>query len=568
MAAVTGADILAGALKRAGVRYLYGNTGTTEVPLLDVMAGDHSDPRFILALHESQAVAMADGYARATGQPGVVLVHAMAGLTNCLSSLYNAFTDGSPVVILVGEVDARLQGTGAFLEHESATTMTRQITKASWRVERGDRIAEWVARAMTTALTPPAGPVVLTIPEDLLYGAVENGAGVGDLGVAPALRGIAPHPADIERAAKLLSEPGPIAIIAGNEVGVWAAEVALLRLAEALDGVVVTEMGHIRARLNFPHDHRAYVGEVGPDAEWDVVAEAGTVLGVGCRFFRRRFQDPAYLVAGQRVIHVHTNPAVLGVPRRADVAIVADPASVLTALLDALARSPLDAAERRRRAERQASLRRRWIARCAPPAGPVGDNLGVTQVIRTLSDVASAANAVIVDDAVASRPFLLRHYDFRVPGTYHSQGGGILGWGGGAAVGMRMGGTRPVVAVLGDGCLLYGPQCLWSAARYGVPVVFLVINNRGYVSIKQSLHKLGRRARRLGDYVGCDVTEPAVDLVGLATSLGVRAHQVTSAKDLARTLEEALTSTVPILLDVIVGEDEYLPRGRPMTPLT
>jgi benzoylformate decarboxylase len=559
MVTVTGADVVARALKRAGVRYLYGNTGTTEVPLLDVMAGEESEPRFILALHESQAVAMADGFARATGQPGVVLVHAMAGLTNCLSSLYNAFTDGSPVVILVGEVDARLQGTGAFLEHESATTMTRQITKASWRVERSDRIAEWIGRAFATALTPPAGPVVLTIPEDLLYAAVEDTSDGGRVAPAPARRGIAPHPGDVEHAAALLLEPGPIAIIAGNEVGAWGAEAPLVRLAEALEAVVVTEMGHIRALLNFPHDHAAYVGEVGPDAEWDVVAEARTVLGVGARFFRRRFQDPPYLVAGQRVIQVHTDPRVLGVPRPPDVAMLADPATTLTTLLDALARRPLDAAERRRRAERQAMLRRRWVARCEPPSVPAGDGLGVTQVIRTLSDVASAADAVIVDDAVASRPFLLRHYDFRMPGTYHSQGGGILGWGGGAAIGIRMGRPRPVVAVLGDGCLLYGPQCLWSAARYGVPVVFVVINNRGYVSIKQSLHKFARRARRLGDYVGCDLVTPTIDFVGLATSMGVRAHRVTSVKDLAAALEEALTSTVPVLLDVIVGEDEYLP---------
>jgi benzoylformate decarboxylase len=554
---VTGADALVAALRRAGIRFLYGNTGTTEVPLLDVMAGDDAEPRFILALHESQAVAMADGYARATGQPGAVLVHAMAGLTNCLSSLYNAFVDGSPVVILVGEVDARLQGTGAFLEHENATTMTRQITKASWRVERGDRIPEWVARAIRTALAPPAGPVVLTIPEDLLYGPAEAGAALEPVGAAPPLQGIAPHPGDVERAAVLLSEPGPIAVIAGNEVGAWRAEPALVRLAEACEAVVVTEMGHIRARLNFPQDHRAYVGEVGPDAEWDVVADARTVLGVGCRFFQRRFQDPPYLVAGQRVIHVHTNPAVLGVPRAPDVAMVADPATAAAALLEALGRRPPEAGERERRRQRQAMLRQRWMQRCTAPSAAGGNGLGVTQVIRTLSDVASAANAVIVDDAVASRPFLLRHYDFRVPGTYHSQGGGILGWGGGAAVGMRMGGARPVVAVLGDGCLLYGPQCLWSAARYGVPVVFLVINNRGYVSIKQSLRKLAGRARRSGDYVGCDLAEPTIDMVGLATSLGVEGHRVTSAKDLAPALEKALASMVPVLLDVVVGEEEY-----------
>lgn len=556
---VTGADTLAVALRTAGIRFLYGNTGTTEVPLLDIMANDASEPRFILALHESQAVAMADGYARATGQAGAVLVHAMAGLTNCLSSLYNAFIDGSPVVIVVGEVDGRLQGTGAFLEHENATMMTRQITKASWRVERGDRIPEWVARAIRTALTPPAGPVVLTIPEDLLYGPVDPGPGLDHVGAAPPLRGIAPHPGDVERAVALLAEHGPIAVIAGNEVGAWGAEPALVRLADALEAVVVTEMGHIRARLNFPHDHRAYVGEVGPDAEGDVVAGARTVLGVGCRFFQRRFQDPPYLVAGQRVIHVHTNPAVLGVPRAPEVAMVADPATALAALLEALGRHPLDAGERGRRAERQATLRRRWVQRCTPPPRAGGDGLGVTQVIRTLNDVASRVNAVIVDDAVASRPFLLRHYDFRVPGTYHSQGGGILGWGGGAAVGMRMGGARPVVAVLGDGCLLYGPQCLWSAARYGVPVVFLVVNNRGYVSIKQSLWKLAGRARRSGDYVGCDLAEPAIDMVGLATSLGVQAHRVTSARELAPAFEQALASAVPVLLDVLVGEEEYFP---------
>lgn len=336
-----------------------------------------------------------------------------------------------------------------------------------------------------------------------------------------------------------------------------------MRLAEALEGVVVTEMGHIRARLNFPQAHPAYAGEVGPDAEWDVVADARTVLGVGCRFFRRRVQDPPYLVAGQRVIHVHTNPGILGVPRPADVAMLADPASALTALLDGVARRPLEPDERRRRAERRGALRRRWVARGAPPAVEAGHSLGVTPVIRTLSAVASAANAVIVDDAVASRPFLLRHYDFRRPDTYHSQGGGILGWGGGAAIGIRMGVERPVVAVLGDGCLLYGPQCLWSAARYGVPVVFLVINNRGYVSIKQSLHRLDGRARRHGDYVGCDLAEPTIDMVALATSLGVRAHRVATARDLERALKEALAATVPALLDVIVGEDEYLPGAPP-----
>ena len=253
---MTGAEVICRVLRDSGVRYVFGVPGNTEVPLLDALARD-PDLEYISAIHESVSIAMADGYARASGKLGVVLVHTAPGTANVVGGLYNAFIAGSPIVVLAGMQDSRLPWSDAFLDSD-LLPMVSQHTKSREWVARSDDLADALDRALKAATAPPAGPAFLAVPRDLQ---AQAGATEG----LPAGRPEQPScgRADegaLSRAAQLLADAECPAIMAGHQVPDDDAVAELAGLAELVGAPVYTTAQV--PRLIFPSSHPLYFSRV------------------------------------------------------------------------------------------------------------------------------------------------------------------------------------------------------------------------------------------------------------------------------------------------------------------
>lgn len=536
-------------LRREGVEYLFGNPGTTELPLMDGLVAE-TGLRYILGLQEAAVVAMADGYAQASGKLAVVNIHVAPGLGNALGMLYDAQKAGSPLLVTAGQHDQSFNFTEPILWAD-LPPIARPFVKWSAEVRRLADLPRAVHRAAKTALAPPTGPVFLSLPADVLNaeGEVELGAPTR---VAPRLRG--DHTA-VEAAAELLARAERPLIMAGDAVAQADAHRELAAVAELLGAPVYAE--GVPSAASFPASHPLFRGtfiRVAP-AIRQVLSQADLLFSVGGDLLTMSLpydEDP--MPPDLPIVHLDTDPWELGKNYPTRVAILGDPKATLPDLLAALemrlgperrarARQRLEeagAAKARQRAELEAR------ARAEAPRVPVTPLAAIHAVAEALPP-----EAVVVDETISSGAglrTLLRSDD---PKSFFGLRGGGIGWGLPAAVGVRLAlPGRPVVGLIGDGSAMYTCQALWTAAHYQVAVTLVILNNASYRILKQRIHAMKGLSAQADRYIGMDIDAPPVDFVGLARSLGVEAERVEKTREIGPALGRALARNGPTLLDV------------------
>ncbi len=551
---MSGIEALLEILAAAQVRYIFGNPGTTELPLNDALVED-SRFQYIFGLHELPLTAMADGHAMASGGLGVVCVHVCCGLGNAMGMLYNAYCAGTPLLILAGQQDRRLRFGEPVLAGDTVS-VARPWTKWAVEVQRVEDVPTAVRRAVQTALTPPTGPVFLSLPVDVQLESVDG----LDL-TLPYIpdRRVRPPLEALHEAAEILAQARNPAILAGSRVTEASAVDELVTLAERLGAPVLAESQSSHGRLPMPADHPLYAGTLplwAPHVRRRL-ADFDVILVVGMNLLRLfTYREPARPIPEHiRLIHLDADPWEIGKNYAVEVGLLGDPKAGLAELAQRLSEIvPADqvraAAQRReeyaaqRAAEREALLAEINAQRDQRPMTPF-----------TLMGVLSRVlppNAAVVEEAVTTHHNLLEKLGvLRDPSGRISHRGWTLGWGLGCAIGVKLAWPeRPAVALLGDGAALYGIQGLWTAAHHHVPVTFVIANNAQYKILKAfgDVMSLPRLAR--GNYPAMDLVEPEVDFVGLARAFGVEAHQVTEPDELGERLYDSLHRTEPILLDV------------------
>jgi benzoylformate decarboxylase len=549
MPLVSGKRAFLEVLKQEGVRYLFGNPGTTELPLMDGLV-EEPTLTYVLGLQEAAVVAMADGYAQASGGLGVVNVHVAPGLGNALGMLYDAQKAGAPLLVTAGQHDQTFNVTEPILWAD-LPPIARPFVKWAAEVRRLEDLPRLVHRAAKTALAPPTGPVFLSLPADVLQaeGAVELGAPTR---VAPRVRG---DLAAIEAAAEVLARAERPLILAGDAVAQSDAHAELVRVAEALGAPVYTE--GIANTASFPSSHPLFRGSfvrLAP-AIRQVLGQADVLFSVGADLLTLSLpSDIDPMPPGLEIVHLDTDPWELGKNYATRVAILGDPKATLPDLLAAL--EARLSAERRVRAqerlEASRAARQRDVeelrARAAAEAGR--SPLSALAAIAAVAD-ALPPEAVVVDESISSGGglrALLRSDD---PRSFFGLRGGGIGWGLPAAIGVKLAlPERPVVALVGDGSAMYTCQALWTAARYRVGVALVILDNASYRILKQRIHAMKGLAADADRYIGMDLVDPRVDFVRLAGSLGVPAERIDRAAALGPALGRALASAGPTLLDV------------------
>jgi benzoylformate decarboxylase len=544
------AHVLLEILRAAGVRHLFGNPGTTELPFLDAVPDSGLD--YVVGLQEATAVSAADGYAQASGQVGVVNLHVAPGVANGLSALHNAARAHSPVLVTAGQQDTRFLVDEPILAGD-LVQMTEQFTKWSYELRRAEEAPAVLRRALTTALTPPTGPVFLALPMDLMTHVVE------DSGTGPSLVATrtAPEAAALSLAAERLAAAQSPLVIAGDGVARAGAEPAMVAVAERLGARVHGEPLYRRAV--FPGDHPLWRGGLfpSPPAVRKALDAADAVLIVGASVFTWLLYTPGEpFPRGLFTVQVDDDPRALGRSYPVSLGVLADPRTTLAMLAGALDER-MTAAQRQAASARVRQLgaqREEQAARVRAAAEADRERVPISPayLMHTLAAVVPD-DVVVVDESATSLPHVLRFLPFKAPRSFYGSKTGTLGWGMGAAIGVQLAEPgRKVVATIGDGSAMYAPQALWTAARHRLPITYVVPNNASYAILKAGMQTLGLESAKRGIYPGMDLVGPEIDYVALAAAMGVRGRRVEKPGELRQALAEAVAHPGPTLVDVAI----------------
>ncbi|MBB3093768.1 benzoylformate decarboxylase [Actinoplanes campanulatus] len=503
--------------RTAGMTTWFGNPGSTELRMLRDWPDDFD---YVLALQEASAVGAAAGYAVATGRAALVSLHSAGGVGHALGAVFNAYRDRVPLVVVAGQQTRAMLPTRPFLSADEPAAFPRPYVKWSHQPERAAAVPTALAEAHRVAMTPPRGPVFLSVPEDdweAPADPVPRRAVRAAFTAGPeALREIA-EALDAARAPAIVAGPGI------DEDGAWAATVVL---AETVRAVVWA--APMPSRAAFPEDHPLFAGYLPPvrSAVAGLLAGNDVVLVIGAPVFTYHVHSEGpFLVDGARLFHMDCDPAAA--------AWAAAGTSVLTTVragVEELARLVKPGA------------RPDPPVRARTPAPPLTDPLGADAVLGVL-DRLRPPDAVLVEEAPSHKDAFHERIPVTRPNGYLTTGSGALGWGLPVAVGRAIAGER-VICVVGDGSSLYSIQALWTAARRRAPLTVVVLNNRRY----EAVSALGRR---IGIPAVPGVDLPELDLVSLARGFGFPAERVTRAAELPAALDRALDG--PCLLDVAVS---------------
>lgn len=531
-----------------GVRHVFGNPGTTEIPLMDAMVD--ANLAFVLCLQENVAVSAADGLAQATRRPQVVNLHTGPGVAQAFSCVYMAAKHRAPLIVTAGNEDTRFAFTEPLLQTD-LVRMIRALVKWAYEPASVDEVIPSLRRAFKVAQTPPTGPVFLSWPMDLLAQEVADDL---DLRTADVPSGPAPDHGEVERVSRLLAEAESPCIVAGDDVGSTRSEGALARLAESAGAKVFS--APLTLTQAFPNTHPLFGGGLPPfpNLVRAFLGPHDVIVVIGAEaFFLYYYQPNVPVPPGASLVHVHPDGWEVAKNYPTEVGIVATADRFIAALTDAVSNWPTASSERA--AARRAKLEgegaqsrertRVWsqAERERHPLTPPG-------IIATVAEALGDGPVSYVDESVTASPATRTVPDLEDADSLFAHKGGALGWGAGAAIGVSLAyPDRRIVCTLGDGSLLYAPQALYSAAQQKLPILFVIMNNAGYAIIKAGTRAAKQRAYETHTYPGMSIIDPEVDLVSLARGLGCGAARAERPEHVREALATALAHEGPFLLD-------------------
>ena len=522
------ADWLLEALADQGVEVLFGNPGSTELPLIDALPRQDRI-RYVLGLHEASVMGMADGYAQQGDRLGVVNVHVQPGLANAMSGILNAARARVPLLVTVGQQVTELLDAAPFLGGE-LVALAGPIAKHASEVATVNDLPVELARAVELATRHPRGPVVLSIPMDVQAGsAPDSAAGLAVLSPLPDLDAI-------DRAAAVMDAATAPVILAGDGVAHEHAVDLVALLAERIGAPIFGEP--FAARAPIATDHPLWRGplpgfasEIGP-----LLRQYDVVFAVGMPVFRLFGSSPGTALApGARLIHLDSDSDEIGRVVVPEVGLAMSIAAGLAAIVDRLGACD-DVAERRLAVTLAESAGVREAARGRLLAAAAGDGITAAAFSQAVAAVVGPKD-LVVDEALTSGRWLRTALDRRDPTNWLAHRGSALGWGLPAAVGAKLADpSRRVMCLHGDGSFLFGVHALWTAARERLGLAIVVADNSGYEILRAGLE--GLTGRPEGGWPGLAITDPPIDLVAISRGFGASAARIEHRDQLGDALRD------------------------------
>ena len=548
---MTGKQALLEMLKAEGVEYIFGNPGTSEGPIIDLL-GDYPEFRYILTLQESVAVGMGESYARATGRASFVSLHVDSGLANGIALMLDALNTGTPMVVTSANYDVRKV-------NETMTDLAqlvRPVTKWAVELSHPDQIPSAIRRAFNEANSHPKGPVYVGFTSNALEGMAE-------MNIVPS-RPVydAPRPSQegIAQAASLLLDSSRPILLVGDRLSDDDAIAQAVELAELMGLPVYQARG---AEVAFPTTHPQFSGGLSlrVAAQRAILQRVDLVLAVGVDPFEELFYWGDVILPPQvKLVHIDPDPGRIGRSEPTDLGIVAHCGLALADLSAALKErlSPGDLSEieerkqtvvaeaRRNRESFEASVAEKWDHRPMTPA-------------RMMSELAAAIpdNAMVVDDSISNRGVMRHYFQAKRRGDLRGVRGQSIGGGIGATMGTQCANPdRPVFGIIGDGSAMMTVQGLWTAANDNIPCVFVICNNGMYRVLKVNFNIYQQDVLELPETSGgrllySDFANP-FDLASIANSMGVHGERITDPAEIQPAVARAVASGKPALLDIVI----------------
>jgi benzoylformate decarboxylase len=551
---ITGRSAFLSLLKDEGITHLFGNPGTTELPIMDALT-EHPDLNYMMSMQESLVVYMAEGYSRSSGKLSACNVHVAPGLGNAMGAIYAAKFANTPIIITAGQQE---QGHGLTepLLYDPLVPIAQPLVKWAVEVTRFEDLPRIVRRAAKVAMTPPTGPVFISLPGDIL-----NEEGALELGARTRVdTRVRPIDSTLEKTAeRILSASNPV-IVAGHEL---ATDDALQEAAEfaSIIGCPVYQQT-VQYGAHFLSEHPGFMGALSRDQQQvkDVLAPYDLLIVLGADVLRMSvWSSVEPLPEGMKIVQIGQRDWEMGKNFPTELAIRADVKETLKALNPKLMER--GGADQKSKADESLNKlsSKNWSAKrevmvkeltAAPQTGAIDPAWMVMKIVDTMPE-----ETIIVDEGIISSRALMSLLPYRTSSSLFGMASGGIGWGVPAACGVQAAHPeKPLIAIIGDGSSMYSIQALWTAANQKLPVNYVICDNGGYRIIKERLFSFHGNE----NFIGMDFKEPAVDFVGLANSVGVPSVRVVDHSELVPALENALNNTSgPNLISVTVDSGRF-----------
>jgi thiamine pyrophosphate-dependent acetolactate synthase large subunit-like protein len=567
----TGADIIVEYLQREGIMHIFGVLGSAVLDLMDSLARQNQTCpeerriRYIPVQHEQAAAFAADGMARLTGKPAVCMCTVGPGATNATSGIAQAWAESSPVIALFGDVSTQHKGKGASTFHEiDQQGVFRPISKASIRLERGDRIIETLQQAFRIASAPRMGPVVLNIPRDIQRATWEYTM-PDDMTAYRSTGRVRGDAREIERAARLLREAKSPVILAGSGVRWAKCQPDVIALAEMLDApIVVSKKGTIS---DFEPYCAGIIGTTSSPVASEVIQAADVILALGCTF--SQVMTASYgnkvIPAGAKIIHVDIDPTEIGKSYAVAVGFVADAKSAIDDLrfsIFDLEKANLKSKIENRKLRLNALTKRKqeFETALAPLARSNASPLKRLRLLRDLHSVLPE-DAILGAEAGATHSWFIYGYPTRAPilepGDFSNMGSAYCMAMGAAALYPE----RVVASVTGDGAFMMVLNELATCVAQQLNVIAVIPHNNLYGNMfNKQIKNFARR------HLGTQLYIP--NLAEVARAFGAHGERVERAEELVPALRRALASGKPAVVDVLIenSDEEYEPPTKLRVP--
>jgi benzoylformate decarboxylase len=545
---VRGADFLLDVLRSEGTRYIFGNPGTTELPLIDALV-TVPDIRYVWGLQEATAVSMADGYAQASGKPAFVNLHTAGGLGHGMGAIMNAKIARVPMVITAGQQDLRHFLADPLLAAD-LVGMAAPVAKWCFEPNSLDDLPLILRRAFYNSMSPPHGPVFLSLPMNIL----------DEIGSPPMLPASRIERASVgagvpDLATELLQfTPGRTVIVAGNDIAEFGVDQSIARVARLLGAPVYGSSWP--STNNFASIDIFWRGSLPTTARGisEILGRYDCMLGLGGKtLLAIVYTDRDPIPENITFYHISEDGNDLCHNDAPRLGIVGNVKATLEVLAEELERkiSPHvvegNVTIAREAKETQQSGLREQAERAAadPDIRPI---VAVQEIMRPLAD-----GTLLVDEAPCANAFTQPMHRTTAARQYFHNRGGALGWGMPASVGVSLAHDKaPVLCVVGDGSALYSPQALWSAVHEETPVVFVILNNAEYGILKEFMLNQPQYNAQKHGFLAMDIRDPQVNFQFLAGSMGVTAQKVTSKAEISGMVEAAMASGKSQLIEIPV----------------
>jgi benzoylformate decarboxylase len=546
---IAGKHALLKMFEAEGVEYMFGNPGTSEAPMMAVM-DQYPSINYVLVLQEGVAVGLAEGYARSTGKVPLVSLHIDNGMSNGLSLMIDQLYSGTPMVMTAGNKDIRKLAPG----RSDLADMARPYAKWSTEITHAEQVPSVIRRAFQEARTVPTGPVFVAMSAN----AFDDEADVDLIPSAQVDISPSADPQTIEEICGLIASASRPILIVGDRVAESNGTSAAVAVAEAGG---MRAYGHGSAEVNFPADHPLWQGNLSMRASEAVAAvrSADVIVAVGCPVFEDFFHQPGqFVAASSKLVHIDINPGAIGKSEPTDIGVVASPGKALGQLAEALSAGMNGtqseaAAGRSREAAGESAARveefRKLVAASPGRGRPMSPAIMVDRLASALPD-----NAAVFNDSVSTSGVLFEALAPSTQNTYYGCRGQAIGWGMGAAMGVKLGSPdQPVVGVIGDGSAIITVQALWTAVNSKIPAVFVICNNASYRVLKVNMnhyHRLNSLAQP-DSYFAMDFPNP-IDFAAQAQAYGMSGVRVDDPDDIDAAINSAIDSGEPAVIDMII----------------